>query len=278
MIKCKSLIKTFENLNAVDNVSFEIKDGSFIGLLGPNGAGKTTLLKVMIGLLDPTNGYISYDDIVINKDTIEIKKRIGVVSQHINLDKELSIYENMVFSSKLYKMKKRDYEPRIEYLLKVLGLYEIKDKAIKKLSGGMKRKLMIGKAIIHDPDFIFLDEPTIGIDVSARKEIWKFLREYHRSGKTIILTTHYIEEAEKLCESVMLMSDGKIFKENTPLNLIEEIGVYKVGFDEFRFCFFNSLNEAKEYVKNIEEIYTISKTTLEDVFYHYTSKKVHIWK
>ncbi len=232
----------------------------------------------MIGLLDPTNGYISYDDIVINKDTIEIKKRIGVVSQHINLDKELSIYENMVFSSKLYKMKKRDYEPRIEYLLKVLGLYEIKDKAIKKLSGGMKRKLMIGKAIIHDPDFIFLDEPTIGIDVSARKEIWKFLREYHRSGKTIILTTHYIEEAEKLCESVMLMSDGKIFKENTPLNLIEEIGVYKVGFDEFRFCFFNSLNEAKEYVKNIEEIYTISKTTLEDVFYHYTSKKVHIWK
>lgn len=160
----------------------------------------------------------------------------------------------------------------------MLGLYEIKNKAIKKLSGGMKRKLMIGKAIIHNPDFIFLDEPTIGIDVSARKEIWKFLREYHKLGKTIILTTHYIEEAEKLCESVMLMSDGKIFKENTPLNLIEEIGVYKVGFDEFRFCFFTSLNEAKEYVKNIEEIYTISKTTLEDIFYHYTSKKVYIWK
>ncbi|MEA1975119.1 MAG: ATP-binding cassette domain-containing protein [Bacillota bacterium] len=107
MIKCKSLTKTFGDLNAVDNVSFEIKNGSFIGLLGPNGAGKTTLLKAMIGLLDPTNGDISYDDIVINKDTIGIKKRIGVVSQHINLDKELSIYENMVFSSKLYKMKKK---------------------------------------------------------------------------------------------------------------------------------------------------------------------------
>lgn len=275
MIKCESLYKSYGDIYAVNNVSFEIETGTFLGLLGPNGAGKTTLMRTMIGLLEPNKGEISFDNMKMQKDNLEIKKKIGVVTQHINLDRELTINENMIFAAKLYRINKDKINLEITKILKLLGLYELRDRKTKKLSGGMKRKLMIAKAIIHNPDYIFLDEPTVGIDLNTRKEIWRFLRQENKKGKTIVLTTHYIEEAEQLCDLVMLMSDGKIFKEDNSKNLISEIGDFKVEYTDTEMYFYNSLREAKIATKNSNKIFSISKTSLEDVFFHYTNKKVN---
>lgn len=281
MIKCVNLHKSYEEVKAVDGISFELESGVFLGLLGPNGAGKTTLLKTCIGLLNPTEGQVFFDGILMEKDAISVKKKIGVVSQHINLDKELTVEENLFFSGKLYQMKTADIKERTNVLLELLELESVRKKTIKKLSGGMKRKLMIAKALIHDPEYIFLDEPTVGIDVNARKDIWRFLRKHHALGKTIILTTHYIEEAEALCDLVMLISNGKIFKENSPEKLIEEIGKFKLEYLENELpipSFYSSLEDTKKSALKLDKIYTISDTSLEDVFFYYTSKKVRIWK
>jgi len=275
MIKCESVYKSYGDINAVNNVSFEIKGGTFLGLLGPNGAGKTTLMRTMIGLLDPNKGNVFFNNMKMQKDNLKIKEKIGVVTQHINLDKELTINENMIFAAKLYKISNDKINIEIKRVLNLLGLYECKDRKTKKLSGGMKRKLMIAKAIIHNPDFIFLDEPTVGIDLNTRKEIWHFLRQENKKGKTIVLTTHYIEEAEQLCDLVMLMSEGEIFKEDTSKNLISEIGDFKVEYSDTEMYFYNTLNEAKIATENSDRIFSISKTSLEDVFFYYTNKKVN---
>lgn len=277
MIEIQHVKKYFDAVKAVDDISFRVKDGMFLGLLGPNGAGKSTIIKMMIGLLDPTEGHILYDGQEMGKDQVAIKKKIGVVSQHINLDKELTVEENMVFSGKLYHMKKKDILLRTSELLQLLGLTEVKDRVTKKLSGGMKRKLMIAKALIHKPEVLFLDEPTVGIDVGARKEIWRFLKAFHGEGKSIILTTHYIEEAEQLCDYVMLINRGKIFKENTSLNLIKEVGRYKIETNK-DMVFYNSLEEANMASSKLIGLYRISETSLEDVFFHYTNEQVYVWK
>ncbi|MBI9014476.1 MAG: ABC transporter ATP-binding protein [Clostridiales bacterium] len=277
MIDIQNVNKYFDTVKAVDGLSFQVKEGMFLGLLGPNGAGKTTTIKMMIGLLDPTEGQIRYDGQIMGKGQIEIKKKIGVVSQHINLDKELTVEENMIFSGKLYHMKRKDILERTDELLTLLGLNDVKNRVSKNLSGGMKRKLMIAKALVHDPEFIFLDEPTVGIDVHARKEIWRFLKKFHSEGKTIILTTHYIEEAEQLCDYVMLVNHGRVFKENTADALIEELGRFKIESDT-DMTFFNTLEEANHASTKLKCLYTISQTSLEDVFYHYTNEQVHVWK
>lgn len=152
----------------------------------------------------------------------------------------------------------------------------MRHRVAKNLSGGMKRKLMIAKSLLHDPDYIFLDEPTVGIDVHARKEIWRFLRKYHQSGKTIILTTHYIEEAEQLCDLVLMVNRGQIFKQDTSEHLIETLGQYKIEFED-DMCFFDTLEAANQEAALKKGMYTISKTTLEDVFYHYTQEEYE-WK
>lgn len=276
MIHVKHIKKYFGDVNAVDDIDFHVTKGSFLGLLGPNGAGKTTTIRMMIGLLDPTEGEILYDGVVMGKDEIAIKKRIGVVSQHINLDKELTVEENMIFSGKLYHMKKKDIMKRTEELLSFLNLGDVKHRVSKNLSGGMKRKLMIAKSLLHDPDYIFLDEPTVGIDVHARKDIWRFLRQCHKEGKTIILTTHYIEEAEQLCDRVLMVNRGKVFKSDTSENLIKELGSYKIESDA-DMHFFETIDKANKHASKMVGMYRISETTLEDVFYHYTQEEYE-WK
>jgi ABC-2 type transport system ATP-binding protein len=276
MIEILKLKKYFGDVKAVDGIECTVPDGQFLGLLGPNGAGKTTTMRMMIGLLDPTEGSIIYDGLTMGKKQVELKKSIGVVSQHINLDKELTVMENMIFSGKLYKMKKSDIIKKSNELLELLDLEEVKSRVTKNLSGGMKRKLMIAKALIHDPKYIFLDEPTVGIDVHARKEIWRFLRQHHKDGKTIILTTHYIEEAEQLCDRVLMVNRGRVFKDDTASNLIAELGTFKIEQDR-HMMFFDSIESANEGAKKLHGMYTISAATLEDVFYHYT-KEAYKWK
>lgn len=281
MIECVGIKKNFKEVNAVKGVDFKIEDGIFLGLLGPNGAGKTTLLSMMIGLQEPSEGQIYFDGTRMSKSSIRVKSEIGVVSQHINLDKELSVRENMEFMGRLYHMKKDDIARRSKELLAFLGLDKHQDRLVKGLSGGMKRKLMIAKAVIHDPKYIFLDEPTVGIDVTYRREIWHFLNMQHREGKTLILTSHYIEEIEKLCDRVMLIDEGVIFKTNSPKEMILELGKFKTVIEHEddndmyeEVYFYPDLKSAKEAAENFDTAYHISRTSLEDVFFKYTSKKM----
>ena len=281
MIVCQDLHKSFGSVKAVNGVSMEIKDGTFLGLLGPNGAGKTTLMRMMTGLIAPDAGMITFDGLPMNRNAVEVKRVIGVTSQHINLDKELTVEENMEFAGRLYRMEKADIAASTDRLLTFLGLDNVRKRVAQNLSGGMKRKLMIARSLIHDPLYLFLDEPTVGIDPNARRDIWDFLHMQHKEGKTILLTTHYIEEAQHLCDDVMLIDGGSIFREDTPKGLIAEIGPYKVeydGGDRMQAEFFQTLAEARNRALELNTTCSVLASTLEDVFFHYTSKGVGGWK
>lgn len=278
MIDIRRVYKSYKDIEAINGVSMKIPKGTFLGLLGPNGAGKTTLIRIIMGLLDADKGEVLIENERMSRDRYDIKCKIGFVSQHINLDKEISVIENMYFSGKLYKLDSKLIKERSAKIFEFLELEKVKDRLCKKLSGGMKRKLMIAKALLHDPDYIFLDEPTVGIDLNTRKEIWDYLKNMNKEGKTIILTTHYIEEAEYLCDRVALMDEGKIFYEDTPQKLIRQLGNYTVEYLDARqksqYNYFDTLKEAKQYLNKIKGKYTIRDTTLEDVFYSFTKKKV----
>lgn len=277
MIKIDSVSKKFGDFYAVNNVSLDIEKGEFLGLLGPNGAGKTTLIKMLIGLLKPTTGIIYIDNKKMSRNNMEVKKKIGIVPQHTNLDKELTVYENLIFASKLFKIK--DYKKRIEDLISFMELEGHKHKKSMNLSGGTQRRVMIAKALIHNPEIIFLDEPTVGIDLNGRRKIWDILKTMQTMGKTILLTTHYIEEADYLCNQVCLINEGEIFKKSTPKILKEELGIYTLEYFDnemkTKYLYFKDKNSGENYIRGIENIsYTIRKTTLEDVFYNFTNRKV----
>lgn len=279
MIDIKTIYKSYGDTKAVNGVHIKINKGDFFGLLGPNGAGKTTLIRMLIGLLDADKGEILLDGEKLSRDQYDIKRKMGIVSQHINLDKEISVLENMYFSGRLYKLNWKEIKSRTDELLKFLDLEKVKNRVCKRLSGGMKRKLMIGKALLHNPDYIFLDEPTVGIDLNSRKEIWDLLKMMKSHGKTILLTTHYIEEAEYLCDRVALMDAGKIFYDDAPKKLIDQIGSFTIEYfdasNKTQYHYFHTLNEAKVYSNQINGNYTIRDTTLEDVFYSFANKKVN---
>ena len=279
LIEIINVTKTFGDFKAVYRINLSIERGDFIGLLGPNGAGKTTIIKILIGLLKPTEGEVMIEGEKVSRDNNNIKRRIGIVPQHTNLDKELTTYENLVFAAKLFKIKKKDYVIKIKELLKFMDLEECKDKEVTKLSGGMQRKLMISKALLNDPDIVFLDEPTVGVDINGRRKIWDILKAMKTMGKTILLTTHYIEEADYLCDKVCFIDKGKIFENDAPYALKKQLGDYTVEyFDDYlktNYKYFHTRKEASEFAKSIDKFtYTVRKTTLEDVFYNFTNRRV----
>lgn len=281
MIRCCDLHKHFGEVKSVNGINIEIPDGTFLGLLGPNGAGKTTLIRMMTSLLIPTSGHVEFDGAKMDKDAVEIKAAIGVTSQHMNLDKELSVEENMEFSGRLYHMDRASIQQGTDKLLHFLNLDQVRRRPVKKLSGGMQRKLMIARALLHNPKYLFLDEPTVGIDPNIRRDIWDFLQTQYQEGKTILLTTHYIEEAQHLCDKVLLIDQGEIFQEGTSQELIKKIGTYKVEYMEegrTKTKYSPTLNEAKEQASRLDCAYSVGPTTLEDVFFYYTNKGVGGWK
>ncbi|TCO72281.1 ABC transporter ATP-binding protein [Marinisporobacter balticus] len=278
IIEIKEVLKKYEDFTAVDHLNLNIKKGSFFGLLGPNGAGKTTLIKMLVGLLRPNSGDIFIKNQKMTRDNVFLKTKMGIVPQHINLDKELSVKENLIFSAKLYKLKRDPQEKRVEELLAFSELKPIENKLSKNLSGGMQRKLMIVKALINDPEIIFLDEPTVGIDVNTRRKIWDMLKGMKDMGKTIILTTHYIEEAEYLCDQIALMDKGKIFHLDTSKHLKSNLGTFTVEyFNDAKvteYKYFQSIEDAKQYTHALCGNYILRDTNLEDVFYNFTNRKV----
>ena len=277
MIEIKNLSKKFNDFTAVNNIDLDIESGEFMGVLGPNGAGKTTTIKIITGLLKPTAGNVYINGSLMNRNNKDVKGIMGIVPQYSNLDKELTVYENLVFAAKLFRVE--NYKNKIDELLDFVELSEFKDRVTSNLSGGMARRLTIAKALINDPEIIILDEPTVGIDINGRRKIWDILKYLKSRNKTVLLTTHYIEEAEYLCSRVCLIDRGVIIKDGTPGKLKEQLGGYTVEyFDEelkTAYKFFDLKQKALDYSAGIKSSnYTIRETTLEDVFYNYTNRKV----
>ncbi len=222
MIRAKNIIKRYGKTIAVDGISFSISKGECYGLLGPNGAGKTTTIKI-INCLSPINSgemYVCGMDVEIFPR--KAKALMGVVPQDENLDPDLTVVKNLLVYARYFEISKKEARNRAEELLKFLNLYEKKDSLIKELSGGMKKRLLIARALVNNPEILILDEPTTGLDPQLRHMIWQKLRLLKKNGITILMTTHYMEEASQLCNQVAIMDKGKILIEGNPLKLVEK--------------------------------------------------------
>ena len=212
ILEIKNATKTYGEVRAVDDLTLSIPEGSFFGLLGPNGAGKSTLINVIGGLTKADSGSAMFGDIDIRTNPYRALKKIGIVQQELSFDPFLNVIESLTFQSKYHGLHHNgDW---IEYLLDRLHLADKRDTNTRSLSGGMKRRLMIAQSLVHRPSFIVLDEPTAGVDIQLRHSLWQFIRELNDQKHTILLTTHYLEEAERLCEYIALMYQGKIVAQN----------------------------------------------------------------
>ncbi len=220
-VSINNLVKTYSNTQAVKGISLEIKQGEFFGLLGPNGAGKSTTIQIMTGLTNKTSGTIKLFDKDVVDDYIEARKLIGLVPQEFNFDIFERVYNILYFNAGYFQIPAKEREAKIKKILTDLGLWEKRNSQARELSGGMKRKLMIARALIHNPKILILDEPTAGVDVETRKAIWEYMEKLNKSGTTILLTTHYLEEAEALCQRIAIINKGKIIKLDKTKNLLK---------------------------------------------------------
>jgi len=233
VIEVTNLTKSYGPILAVDHISFEVAEGEIFGFLGPNGAGKTTTIRMLTGLSKPTVGAAHVLGFNVESDIVEAKKCIGVVPEISNLYDELSALKNLVFMAQLFGVPRNQRKARAEELLKTFGLYERKDHLFGTFSRGMKRALTIAAALIHSPKLLFLDEPTVGLDVVAARSLRNLIGNLRHQGVTIFLTTHYLEEADLLCDHIAILVKGRIVKIDTPKALkafAEEESVIEVSF------------------------------------------------
>ena len=230
LIKINNLSKVYDNgFNALKSVDLKIKQGEIIAMLGPNGAGKTTLISIVCGIVKPSSGKITVDGYDIIKDYRETRSRIGLVPQEISLEQFETVFNNVSYSRGLYG--KGPNPKHIEKILKDFSLWDKKDLRLNQLSGGMKRRVMIAKALSHEPSILFLDEPTAGVDVELRKDMWKVVEGLRKTGVTIILTTHYIEEAEAIADRVAVINQGEIIVVDNKIDLLKKMGHKKLTIE-----------------------------------------------
>lgn len=224
VITVEDLSKQYDGFTAVDRVSFDIKRGEIFGLLGPNGAGKSTIISILCCLLEPTAGRVTIDGFDVKKNATEIKKIIGIVPQEISLYHTLTARENLAFYAKIYGLSGKAMKERIEELLDMVGLTARADDRLEGYSGGMKRRINIAVALLHKPRILFLDEPSTGVDPQSRKRIYDTIRDLNRQGTTVLLTTHQMEDAEKLCQRIAIVDKGKLIALDTLDGLLKMVG------------------------------------------------------
>ena len=302
-IDIKGLTKSYGEVKALTGVNVSIKKGEFFGLLGPNGAGKTTTINILTGLVFRESGSTK----VFGQDTIKdfryTRAKIGIAAQEFSVDWFFTIEKLLFFQAGYYGIKPKDAKPMVDSLLDRLGLSSKRNSRLRQLSGGMKRRFQIAKALVHDPEILILDEPTAGVDVELRRDLWKYLQDLHSLGKTILLTTHYIEEAELLCENVAIIDKGRILKEGSPKQLTRDLGeagisvvlenINKLNKNELsQYKYTNEKNRLHFSVKDPDEelpkiirilsksglhIQSIesTKSSLEDVFLNLTGKGIN---
>ncbi|OIJ19043.1 multidrug ABC transporter ATP-binding protein [Anaerobacillus alkalidiazotrophicus] len=250
-IVVKNLSKSFKNIHAVKNISFQVEKGGCFGLLGSNGAGKSTTIKMMTSLLSIDSGEIEICSNNIKTQPLAIRKLIGYVPQSLSVDGTLTAYENLMLFSKLYGISKKYRKDRITQIVKMFDLEEVANRQVKTFSGGMVRRLEIGQAILHNPEVLFLDEPTVGLDPVARKNVWHHIEQLRTNyNMTIILTTHYMDEAESMCSNIAIMSQGEIVVNGTLAQLKEKIGNNDASMDDI-YTHFAGNSQMKGELKDV---------------------------
>tara|TARA_B100001113_G_scaffold353854_1_gene360624 strand:- start:8944 stop:9861 length:918 start_codon:yes stop_codon:yes gene_type:complete len=259
-INIKGLKKTYNGTKALKGINMEIAEGEFFGLLGPNGAGKTTTINILTGLVRKDEG----ETMIFNRDTVNdyrfTRKQVGIAAQEFTQDWFFPLDKLLLFQAGYYGINKKDATDLVESLLERLGLQDKRNARIRQLSGGMKRRFQIAKALVHDPKILILDEPTAGVDVELRHELWEYFSDLHKEGKTILLTTHYIEEAELLCDKVAIIDSGKVISKGSPKELIGKDSVS--GITVF-------LSEVFDDSENVLNSFTYNK---EDKRLHFTTQ------
>lgn len=278
MIELRDLTKKFESFTAVDHLNLKIETGEFFGLLGPNGAGKTTTISMMSTVLLPTSGQILIDGVPLTRKSSSQKRKISVVTQEFSMRMDMTMNEVMEYQGRLYYMPKKMIREKTEELLAFAGLSQFRNRTVRHLSGGMKRKLMICRSLMIDPEILLLDEPTAGMDALARRQMWNLLRKLNNRNLTIILTTHFIDEAQALCNRVALIDEGKLDVVDTPEHLIRELGPFAVDetADEMlESHYFSEREEAIAYLSSAGEDASMRNTTLEDVFLERVGKHLN---
>ena len=231
-LEITDLKKTYPGgVEALKGISFAVNEGDFYALLGPNGAGKSSTIGIIGSLVTKSSGKVKIFDIDTDGNNEQAKMMLGVVSQEINFSQFEKVMDIVVTQAGFYGISKSEALPRVESILKRLGLWDKKDVQARTLSGGYKRRLMIAKALVHEPKLLILDEPTAGVDIELRREMWSFLKEINQNGTTIILTTHYLEEAEQLCRNIGIIDDGKIVANTGMKDLLGSLNVQGFVFD-----------------------------------------------
>ena len=302
-IQISELKKSYDDVRALNGVNINIEQGQFFGLLGPNGAGKTTIINILTGLVLRESGMTK----IMGKDTVKdyrfTRSQVGIAAQELSVDWFFPIEKLLYFQAGYYGISPKFAKAQIDQLLDRLGLSKKKNSRLRQLSGGMKRRFQIAKALVHKPNILILDEPTAGVDVELRHELWQYFRELHEAGKTILLTTHYIEEAEMLCDKVAIIDKGRVITEGSPKELTSQLGragitinisdangeidshlnEFSYTREDGRFHFttkdpeealpiiINTLTKAGCHIQRVET----TKSSLEDVFLSLTGKGIN---
>ena len=277
VIDVEGLTVSFGDFTAVDGISFHVGKGEIFGLLGPNGAGKTTTIRTVTTLQSRFGGRISVCGMDVTDDKQGIRSRLGLVQQQISLDKDISVRENIYCHAVLHKVPKDVIGRRMEAVTDALSLRPFLNHTVVSLSGGWRRKVAIACALMHDPELLFLDEPTAGLDTQSRYMLWDMIRQLNHAGTTIILTTHYIEEAENLCGHVAIMNHGRIVADGDPQDLCDDLGHFCVAYDSEQGCrlfrYFRDRASARSFADSLGDTdHNIRRTTLEDVFLELTGR------
>jgi len=301
-IEVENLVKKFGDFEAVKGISFKVKKGEIFAFLGPNGAGKTTTVHILTTLLKPTSGRATVAGYDVLKDAGEVRKRIGIVFQDPSVDRDLTAYENMLVHGGVYGLKGRELKEKIEELLRFVELWEFRNKLVKYFSGGMQRRLEIARSLLHKPEVLFLDEPTLGLDPQTRAHVWSYIQAMKEEHEmTVFLTTHYMEEAEKLADRVAIIDHGRIIADGTVEELKKLVGsdVVYLKVENNAECFEIDSGtcivlpdgririDVSDAARNIPKIFeaaeergikileiTYHRPTLNDVFLHLTGREI----
>jgi ABC-2 type transport system ATP-binding protein len=277
MITLEHLTKHYKRTQALNGVSFQVAEGELFAYLGPNGAGKTTTIRILTGLTRLSSGAAYLNGYHVERQAIAAKRQCGLVPQAINLDPELTVAENLQLHGRLFGMTPRRRAQQIDALLDYVEMRDRKSSLVKQLSGGLKRRVMLARALVHSPKILFLDEPTVGLDANIRRRIWAFIKKIQRHGTTIFLTTHYIEEAEFLADRVAFLDEGRLVALDSPNTLMKRVGAWaidRIEDNHLKAVYFDTMEDAQRYMAQQQESFTLRRVNLEDAFLALTGKKV----
>ncbi|WP_254564938.1 ABC transporter ATP-binding protein [Oscillatoria sp. HE19RPO] len=278
-VTVENVQKLYNKVPVVNDLSFTIAPGEMFGLLGPNGAGKSTTIRMLTTLTKPSSGSIKIAGYDVQRQPIQVKQCIGVVLQQVSVDNDLTVWENMEFHGRLHHIPNRERQERIKQWLNYVELGDRQDSLVKTLSGGMKRRLQIARALLHQPDILFLDEPTVGLDPQTRRRLWEIIKDLNRQGMTMLLTTHYMDEVEYLCDRIGIMDGGKLIELGTLSQFREKHGeglVMKQIGDRWEYKFFSDIAAANTYLEQQPDKtgLMVRPSNLEDIFVELTGRQL----